>query len=148
MAVTGVTHFNKVSGKTGVYSGIAGAEVQIDVGNVQFTTNLAAQTTAADGAYFVMPFAVNLVAANAAICSGTTGTGASFTITLTDTAGANLWGTASFASAGTAGSAVVAFGTMSTAQIAAAGVICVTKASCATAYGATIVITCTKANAA
>lgn len=140
----GITHFDKVSGKNGVYVGAKGAEVRIDTGTITYSVNLAGASTALEAAYISIPYDSLLVGANAVISSGTTGTGASFTITLTDTAGAALFGTASFASAGTAGAATISFGTTSTAVITALGVIAIVKASCATAYGATVTITATR----
>lgn len=145
---TGVTHFKKVSGKEGVFTGVKGSEIRIDTGNQTYvvTLNAAASSTAAHGAYIVVPYDVTLVAAYAQICSGTTGTGASIAINLTDTAGAALFGSASIASAGTAGTILTTFGTMSTATISATGVIAITQASCATAFGTTITIVATKAS--
>lgn len=144
----GFTHFKKVSGKEGVYTGVAGSEVRIDTGNQTYTVtlNASAGSTALHGAYIVVPYDVRLVSAYAQIASGTTGTGASIAINLTDTAGAALFGTASIASAATAGSTLVTFGTMSTATISATGVIAITQASCATAYGASLTIVATRAS--
>ena len=162
MAVTGVTHFNKVSAKTvgyagaagseairydttGCWTGAAGSEYRLDtVGTLTWVVNLAGASTAAQGAYIAVPYACTLVSAYGVVSSGTVGSGASTTITLTDTAGAAQFGTASFTSTGTAGSQTITYGTMSTASIAAAGVICIAMASCATAYGATFSITATK----
>ncbi len=145
---TGVTHFKKVAGKEGVFTGTKGNEVRIDAGNQVYTVtlNAAAGSTAAHAAYIVVPYDVTLVSAYAQIASGTTGTGASIAINLTDTAGAALFGSASIASAATAGSTLVTFGTMSTAVISATGVIAITQASSATAYGSSITITATKAS--
>lgn len=140
----GYTHFNKISGKNGVFVGAAGSEVRIDTGTQTFTVNLAGASTALEAAYVVIPYTSVLVSAYAAISSGTTGTGGAFTITLSDTAGAAQFGTASFASAGTAGSATLTFGTMATAQISAGSVLAVVKASCATAFGATVTIVATR----
>lgn len=144
----GFTHYNKVSGKQGVYVGAEGSEVRIDTGNQTYVValNAAASSTAAHGAYVVVPFDVRLVSAYAQIASGTTGTGASIAINLTDTAGTALFGTASIASAATAGTTLVTFGTMSTATISATGVIAITQASCATAFGTTITICATRAS--
>lgn len=145
---TGITHFKKVSGKEGVFIGTKGNEVRIDTGNQTYvvTLNASAGSTALHGAYIVVPYDVTLVAAYAQIASGTVGTGASVTINLTDTAGASLFGTASFTSAGTAGAQLLTFGTMSTATISATGVIAITQASCATAYGASYTIVATRAS--
>lgn len=144
----GYTHFNKVSGKNGVFTGVAGSEVRIDTGNEIFTItlNAAAGSTAAHASYIAVPYNTRLVSAYAVVNSGTTGTGGALTIQATDTAGAALFGTASFASAGTAGAELVTFGTMSTATISATGVIAVTQASSATAFGSTITITATRAS--
>lgn len=144
----GYTHFNKVSGKNGVFTGVAGSEVRIDTGNEIFTVtlNAAAGSTAAHGSYIAVPYNTRLVSAYGVVNSGTVGTGASILINLTDTAGASLFGSASFTSAGTAGQELITFGTMSTAIISATGVIAITQSSCATAYGSTITITATRAS--
>lgn len=144
----GYTHFNKVSGKNGVFTGTAGNETRIDTGNEIFTVtlNASAGSTALHASYIAVPYNTKLVSAYGVVNSGTVGTGASIVINLTDTAGASLFGTASFTSAGTAGQELITFGTMSTAVISATGVIAVTQASCATAYGSTIVITATRAS--
>lgn len=139
-----VTHFDQVSGKRGVFRGIRGSEIRIDTGTIQFTVCFTGASTAAEAAYVAVPYDVTLVSAYGVVASGTVGTGASVQFNLTDTAGASLWGSASFTSAGTAGQQTVTYGTMSTATISAVGVIAVTKASCATAYGATILITATR----
>lgn len=142
----GFTHFNKVSGKNGVFTGIAGSEVRIDTGNQVFamTFNAAASSTALHAAYIALPYGVRLVSAQGTVASGTVGTGASILINATDTAGASLFGSASFTSAGTAGSETITFGTMGTATLAAGSVIAITQSSCATAYGSTIVIAATR----
>lgn len=144
----GYTHYNKISGKNGVFTGVAGSEIRIDTGNQTYTMtfNAAASSTAIHAAYIVVPYDVKLVSAYAQIASGTTGTGASIAINLTDTAGAALFGSASIASAGTAGTILTTFGTMSTATISATGVIAITQASCATAFGSTITIVATRAS--
>lgn len=144
--MAGFTHFNKVSGKNGVFKGIKDSEIRIDTGTLTYTTTLgsAAGTTAAEAAYITVPYDATLVSAYATLSNGTVGTGASITITQTDTAGASLFGSASFTSAGTAGQQTITFGTMSTATISAVGVIAITKASCATAYGCTITLTATR----
>lgn len=142
----GFTHFNKVSGKNGVYTGVEGSEVRIDTGNQMYVVNFTGASTAGEAAYIVVPYNVNLVSAYGQVASGTTGTGATITINLTDTAGASLFGSVTLASAGTAGTITTTFGTMSTAVITATSVIAVTKASCATAYGETITIVATRAS--
>ena len=116
----------------------------IDTGNQIFIVNFQGASTAAQTAYIAVPFACNLVSGRSTVASGTVGTGASVNVYLTDTAGSSLFGAATFTSAGTAGQQTLVLGTMSTAQIAQAGVIAVVQSSCATAYGATVVITATK----
>lgn len=145
---TQVTHFNKVSGNNGVYTGPTGSEVQIDVGNQTYVVNMggSATSTAADAAYITVPYAMNLVAAYATICAGTVGTGAQISCTLTDTAGAAQFTAASFTSAGTAGQQTLTFAGITTVQVPATGVLAIVKASCATAYGCTITIVGTKAS--
>jgi hypothetical protein len=140
------THFDQVSGKRGVFKGAKGSEVRVDTGTVTYSVVLgaAASTTALEAAYIVVPYDVQLVGANVIVSNGTTGTGASIQINQSDTAGAALFGTVSLASAATAGMLNTQFGTMSTATITALGVIAITKASCATAYGATVSITATR----
>lgn len=142
----GYTHFKKVSGINGVFTGAAGSEIRIDTGNQVFTVtlNAAAGSTALHAAYIPLPYGVRLVSAQGTVASGTVGTGASIVINATDTAGASLFGTASFTSAGTAGQETITFGTMGTATLAAGSVIAITQASCATAYGSTIVVAATR----
>ena len=64
MAVSGVTHFNRVSGKNGVYTGARGSEVRIDEkqANVIFIFGTA---SAAETQMSVAPITANIVAAYA-----------------------------------------------------------------------------------
>lgn len=140
----GYTHHDKISGRNGLFRGARGSEVRIDTGTVQFCINFTGPSTAAESAYVAVPYDVTLVGAQGTVASGTVGTGANVQFNLTDTAGTALFGTAAFTSAGTAGAQTVTYGTTSTATITQGQVIAVTKASCATAYGATIIITMTR----
>lgn len=140
----GFTHFDKVSGKQGVFVGAKGSEVRIDTGTITFAVNLAGASTAAEAAYIVVPYDARLVSVYADIASGTVGTGAQVSIFLNDTAGAALVTAASFTSAGTAGAETLTFAGLSTATISAVSTIAIVKASCATAYGATISVTATR----
>jgi len=139
----GFTHFNKVSGKSGVYQGVAGSEVRIDTGTITATAVLAGASTAAEQAYIVFPYDVSLIGGYVVPCSGTVGTGATVALQLTDSAGAT-YGTATLTAAGTSGAQVLAFSSVLTTTVTAGTALCVAKASCATAYGAAITIVGTR----
>lgn len=98
--------------------------------------NFAGASTAVERAYVQIPFNLTAISGKAVVNSGTTGTGASIVVSVTDTAGGTML-SASFASAGTAGSEVLTLAAGGTSALAT-GVLCITKASCATAYGATV----------
>ena len=104
-----------------------------------FVVNLPGASTAVERAYIPVPFAVVGISGQAQINSGTVGTGALISITVTDTAGGTML-SGTFTSAGTQGQQTLALTAGGTTTLATNGVLCVTKASCATAYGATISI--------
>lgn len=107
------------------------------------SVNFAGSSTALERAYICVPFAVTAIAGYGVVNSGTTGTGASVVVSVTNTAGGTML-SGSFTSAGTAGAQVLTLSAGGTSTLAALGVLCVTKASCATAYGATISFYLTK----
>lgn len=141
----GYTHISKPCGVDGVYKGAKGSEIDVSVGNMTFTANLAG-STAADAAYIVVPYDCKLVAGYADIKSGTTGTAVTITVFQNDTAGTALFGSCAIASAGTPGSTLYTLGTMSTATITALSSIAVIEAASATACGITVTIVATKAS--
>lgn len=103
------------------------------------TVSFAGSSTAVDRTYVAIPFAVTGISAKAVTISGTTGTGASIQVFVDNTAGNDLLA-GTFTSAGTAGSQVLSFtnGTSGVSTLLAGHAFCVSKASCATAYGCTV----------
>lgn len=101
--------------------------------------NFPGSSTAVERAYITVPYAIVGISGQAQICAGTVGTGASIVVSVTDTAGGTMI-SGTFTSAGTAGQQVLTLAAGGTNALSSGGVLCVTKASCATAYGATVSI--------
>lgn len=141
----GYTHFDKPVGVNGLFVGPKDSEVSVSTGNQVLVVNFGGDSTAAEAAYVVVPYACNLVAGYIDLCSGTSGTGCTVAIFQNDTAGTALFGSVAIASAGTAGSTTYTMGTMSTATVAALSSLAIVKASSATAYGCTVTIVASKA---
>lgn len=127
------TATNLVTRLNGHDTSITAALTQIVV------VSFAGSSTAVDRTYVAVPFAVTGISAKAVAISGTTGTGALITVFVDNTAGSDLLA-GTFTSAGTAGSQVLSFtnGTSGVSTLAAGHAFCVSKASCATAYGCTV----------
>lgn len=118
-----------------IYSDVFNSGVSGLVGqSVLITGNILGASTAIEEAYIPVPWGCTIKSAYADIKSGTTGTGAAVTLYVNDTAGTNV-GTASFASAGTAGAALLTIGSALSTALTTGQSIVVVKASCATAYG-------------
>ena len=131
---TGYTHFNKVSGINGVYTGSNGNE--LDIGTIILTTT----ANGTIGAYIPVPFDLKMDSCYADIAGGALGTAVVLQLFANDTAGTALCTAISMgASAATAGSGLVTVGTLSTATLSALSSI-VVLATSATACETTVTI--------
>jgi hypothetical protein len=151
----GYTHFKKVSGKEGLYTGAAGSEIKVANGGVLYKGTAGAEvavtgsegvisiaiaqaTTAAVDVYLPAPYAASL--SGYAVFSVSSGTGR--VVTVNDgSAGAELGTTAITGVTGTIG-AVIAF--TGSANVTAGQALRINLASCATAQvqvGLTLALT-------